>query len=327
MSLTEATFSIVIPTFRRPQALATTLAAINAIDYPAEQWEVLVVDDGSGDDTANAVAAASPETRYLVQPNRGAAAARNLGAREAKFDYLVFLDDDMIVRPDHLRRHAEAHARFGDCIVNGHWQFEAELLRHLESTPFGRFRLHTETWVKEGISHEAIDDRYSAPAAVTACNLSVAREHFWRVGGFDETFAAAGAEDQEFSVRARRAGLRFIYSREIALEHNDGRVTFRQFCRRQRQGAGSARVLASKHPQEFGQTPLMTENGRLRADDPLRVKVKKIAKRVLSSRVPLKGVHAVVDLAERFRPDGGLLQRAYGVTTGLYIYQGVRDQE
>jgi GT2 family glycosyltransferase len=297
------------------------------IDYPSERWEVIVVDDGSGDHTADAVAESCPPARYLEQPNRGAAAARNLGARQAKFDFLVFLDDDMLVRPDHLLRHEEAHHRFGPCVANGHWQFETELLRQLEATAFGRFRLHTEAWVKEGLAHEPIDDRYSAPVSVTACNLSVSRADFWRAGGFDETFAAAGAEDQEFSVRARRAGLRFVYSRDIVLEHNDGRVTFRQFCRRQRQGARSARVLASKHPEEFGQTPLMTENGRVRRADPAPVKAKKVVKRVLSSRAPLAGLHASIDLAARVRPDSPLLQRAYRAATGLYIYRGVRDQE
>lgn len=321
------TFTLIIPTFRRPDALRETLAAVGRIDFPADRWEVIVIDDGSGDETSSVVARGMPAARYVAQQNRGAAAARNRGAQDARFETLVFLDDDMIVRSDHLLRHQEAHGRFGECIVNGHWEFSEAMKKELESTPFGRFRLEVETWVKEGISRQDLGDGYSAPSSLTACNLSISRRAFLDLGGFDESFPAAGAEDQELAVRARLAGLRFVDSRSILLEHNDGGVTFRQFCRRQRQGSRSAAVLASKHPDTFGAKPLIAENGRVRRQDPVGIKLKKALKRVLSTSTGLALVHSVIGAAERLRPDSPTLRRSYWVVSGLYIYRGVLDEQ
>ena len=321
------TFSFVVPTFRRPDALRRTLAAVAAVDYPEEGWEVIVVDDGSGDETPRAVAEAMPTARFITQVNAGAATARNRGAEAARHEVLVFLDDDMIVAPDHLLRHEEAHQRFDPCMVNGHWEFEEALLSQLQRTPFGRFRLEVEEWVKAGLQKIDLGDGFVCPPLMTACNLSVRRASFLGLGGFDESFAAAGAEDQELSVRAREAGLRFVYAPQIRLAHNDGRIEFRQFCRRQREGARSAQVLATKHPAEFAGAALVTENGRVRRDDPRSVKVKKLAKRLASTGVGLAGVHAGIGLLERVSPEARLLRRAYWATTGLYIYRGILDQE
>lgn len=321
------TFSLIIPTFRRPDAVRRTLAAVEDLDYPRDRWEVIVVDDGSGDDTPAAVAEAMPAARFISQENSGAAAARNRGADDAQNEVLVFLDDDMIVAPDHLLRHEEAHRRFDPCLVNGHWEFEEQLLSQLQQTPFGRFRLEVEQWVKDGLPMADLGEGFASPPLMTACNLSIARAAFVSLGGFDESFAAAGAEDQELSVRARQAGLRFVYAPQIRLAHYDGRIAFRQFCRRQRQGARSARVLAAKHPAEFADVPLVTENGRVRSDDPLRLKVKKLAKRAASTGVALAGIHAAIDLLERVQPNRPFLRRAYWATTGLYIYRGILDQE
>lgn len=321
------TFSFVIPTFRRPEALAQTLTAIAAIDYESSRWEVIVVDDGSPENIDEVVSTALPAARLITQQNAGAAAARNRGAACARYQMLVFLDDDMIVAPDHLHHHEAVHLKYDPCLVNGRWEFERLLLAQLRQTPFGRYRLEVEQWVKDRLPMDDLGDGRRSPQAVTACNLSVARETFLALGGFDESFGAAGAEDQEFSVRARQAGLRFVYAPEIRLLHNDGRITFRQFCQRQRQGAQSARLLAAKHPAEFSRTELVKENGRVKADDSLRIRVKKVVKRVASTAPALRIIHVALDAIERAQPGGRLLRRAYWATTGLYIFRGVLDQE
>ena len=86
-------FSIIIPTYNRASLLPRAIQSVLAQTY--SHWELLVVDDGSTDDTAQQVAAFNdPRIRYLFQENKGVCAARNQGALLAKGIYLIFLDSD-----------------------------------------------------------------------------------------------------------------------------------------------------------------------------------------------------------------------------------------
>jgi GT2 family glycosyltransferase len=321
------TVSFVVPTFRRPDVLAATLAAVARTAFAGDQLEVIVVDDGADADTREVVERARaelPGVRYLSQQNRGVARARNLGAREAQGDILIFLDDDIVVEPEHIQGHLAAIHSFENALVNGHWEFSPDVAAQLESTPFGRFRIGVERWIKDGIAKTPLDDGRLAPEAVTAANLSVERELFWTLGGFDEDFPFAGYEDQELSHRATQAGCQLVYDPGIRLLHNDRRVTLRQFCARQERGALTAVLMAAKHPDEYADRALITENSPLARSDPPRIALKKVAKRALSVRPVMAILHAAIDLLERIRPTSPLLGRAYWGICGLYIYRGVR---
>ena len=234
--------TVVVPTYRRPEAVERTLHALLDVDYPSERYEIIVVDDGSKDATEAAVQrvidgrATGERVRYLAQDNSGAATARNRGARAAQGDVLVFVDDDILVAPDHVARHLALLADNRLALTNGHWEFTPEVLAVLRTTPFGRFRIEVEEWVKDTLPKQAVENGLVEPSAATACNLGIWRDFFWEVGGFDESFPVAGYEDQDFSHRAVAAGARILYDQSIRLLHNDQRVTLEQFCARQRQG-------------------------------------------------------------------------------------------
>lgn len=323
--------SLVVPTFRRPAALAQTLNALLDVDYPRAQLEIVVVDDGSRDDTEKVVAAvveardAGDIVRFIDQPNRGAATARNRGAKEATGTILIFIDDDILVAPDHINRHLDALAIDETAIVNGHWDFAPEVLDELRRTPFGRFRLQVEQWVKRGIVKRERDDGRLEPAGVTACNMGIRRDHFWSVGGFDESFPMAGYEDQEFSYRARQEGSLLLYDHRIRLLHNDQRLSLDQFCLRQEQGATTAVYLARKYPAEFADHPLIKENSPIGAGEPARLIAKKVAKRAMSTRAGRSALHGVIRVGERIAVSDKLLDRCYWIMCGVYIYMGVRE--
>lgn len=323
------TVSVVVPTYRRPVALRSTLAALLAVDYPPDRYDVIVVDDGSSDETADVVAelqkGAEAKLVYVQQENAGAATARNRGARSATGELLIFVDDDIVVQPSHVRDHVAARATRGDALVNGHWEFPAGLVRVFAATPFGRFRLGLERWVKDGVAKTPLGDGCEAPSGVTACNLGIRRALFWELGGFDETFPFAGCEDQELSYRAVRAGCPLVYDRRIRLVHNDQRPTLVQFCARQRRGACTAVYLAHRHPEEFGRRSMVVENGPLDRSDPPRRMAKKLLKAGLTTVPALCAVHGGIRFLEQVAPESRLLQRSYWSVCGLYIFQGVRD--
>jgi GT2 family glycosyltransferase len=318
--------SVVVPTFRRPAVLQRTLAALLAVEEGSGPFEVIVVDDGSGDETPRVVEAmADTRLRLFTQPNRGVAAARNLGVRHAAGDLIVFIDDDIVVPPSFLLAHLETHRRFPGALINGRWDFAPELHEALQSTAFGRFRLEVEDWVKEGIGMRALGEGFLEPEAVTACNLSLSRAAFDRVGGFSEDFPFAGAEDQEFSVRAGRAGLRFVYNPDLRVWHNDHRVTLEQFCERQRRGAVTSVLLARKHPHPFAARPLIRDNAPIDAGDGLGVRLRKATKRALATRPARATLVALLSALERLRAPTSLLRRGYWMACGLYIFAGVRE--
>jgi GT2 family glycosyltransferase len=320
--------SFVVPTFRRPDTLRSTLGALLQLDYAPGDYEVVVVDDGSGDGTAEVVtglAGTDARIRYHPQPNSGVATARNNGARAATGELLIFLDDDMLVEPDHIRAHLAVREQHGDCLVNGHWLFSDETRRALEQTPFGRYRMVLEDEIRERFAKVDIGQGRFEVTSVTAANLGVSARTFEALGGFDERFPYAGYEDQEFSYRAHEAGHRFIYDRAIRLGHNDERVTLEQFARRYQRGAVTAVYLAAMHPEAYATSPLVLENAPATKYDPRRLRVKKLLKRAFASLGGVWLLRAAIEPLERRAPRSPLLPRLYSTTIGVFIFRGVRE--
>lgn len=320
--------SFVVPTFRRPDALRSTLNALLRLDYPPGEYEVVVVDDGSGDDTASLVrslAEADSRIRYHGQANSGVATARNNGARAATGELLIFLDDDMLVAPDHIAAHLAVRERHGDCLVNGHWVFSDTTRQALEQTPFGRYRMQLEDEIRDRFARVAVGEGRYEITSITAANLGISARTFAALGGFDQRFPYAGYEDQEFAYRARQAGHRFIYDPAIRLGHNDQRVTLEQFARRYQRGAVTAVYLAAMHPSAFAASPLVLENSPPTRYDPLRLRTKKYLKRAFSSLGGAWLLARLIRQLERRAPASRLLPRLYSTTIGVFIFRGVRD--
>src|SRR5947209_6658963 len=116
--------SIVIPTFNRRGLLRTTLEALARQTYPADQFEALVVSDGSSDGTDSMTESYAREAPYrlrlITQGNAGPSRARNRGVQEAIGDVVLFLDDDIESCPDLVGAHAGHHAGAEDVAVLGH---------------------------------------------------------------------------------------------------------------------------------------------------------------------------------------------------------------
>ena len=108
-------FSVVVPTYARPEALAVTLDALLEMDYPESDFEVIVVDDGPDVATERVVRARQKgpiAMEYRSQSNSGAATARNHGAQVAAGRHVLFCDDDIVVQRNHLRYVSGTLGRF-----------------------------------------------------------------------------------------------------------------------------------------------------------------------------------------------------------------------
>jgi GT2 family glycosyltransferase len=240
-------FSVVIPTHRRPETLFRVLDALGRQEGPPG-FEVVVVDDGSGDSTPERLRAfrSSYPLRSFFQENSGPARARNRGVGEARGDVVVFLGDDTVPEPAFLAVHARAHREHAasPVAVLGYTTWPAErnvspFLRHINE-----FGLQ--------FGYALIQDPESVPFNFFyTSNISLPRRLLEEAGLFDTTFPHAAWEDIELAYRLAKGGMKILYRPEaIARHHHD--VTFGSFRRRQERSGEAAAIFFEKHP-ELGQ--------------------------------------------------------------------------
>lgn len=114
-------FSIITPTYNRPDKLADCLESLSRQDYPHDRFEVIVIDDGSDTPLQPVVTSFLDQLdlTLLKQTNAGPAAARNTGVEKAKGDFLVFIDDDCKPGTHWLQNLSERCLRAPDQAVGG----------------------------------------------------------------------------------------------------------------------------------------------------------------------------------------------------------------
>jgi GT2 family glycosyltransferase len=244
----------------------------------------------------------------------------------ASGELVLFCDDDMLLAPSHLQLHLATRARHGDPIVSGAWEFSPAALAVLQASPFGRYRVVLERGFQRAAGGQRLagDDACAAMPLLGAANLALRRELFWDIGGFDERFPVAGAEDQDFSLRARAAGAQLLLNGEIRCLHNDDHLTLRAYCAREERSAMTMPFLARKYPGELGEIPYVRENRPVQPGDPLALRVKKRIKELAARRPLLELTHRVIGLLERAGAPERLLGRCYSSLLGVYLFRGFR---
>ncbi len=248
-----ASLTVVIPTYNRCAVLRRALDGYLRQSSPDLISELLVVDDGSTDDTQSVVAefqrAAPFQIRYLRQPNRGPAAARNVGLSAARTRIVLYTDDDIVPHPDLVLHHVEWHRQNTEpnIAILGFVTWSPEV----HPTPFMRW--YGEAGALFGYRQfqrkREIDYRF-----FYTCNLSLKREFLQTFGSFDENFKMAAYEDIELGFRLNKVGMRILYNPRAVGYHYQF-FTFADACRKKRR-AESARQMflqteAGKHLMEL----------------------------------------------------------------------------
>src|SRR4051812_16228434 len=120
--------SIVIPTYNRRDLLARTLPTVFDQDFPGGEFEVVVVIDGSTDGTAEMLRHLNPPCGFQIieQPNRGQAAAKNVGLRAARGELVLFMDDDILCGRGVVAEHVDAHEGAAAVVAFGPVYISAE---------------------------------------------------------------------------------------------------------------------------------------------------------------------------------------------------------
>src|SRR3984957_2349935 len=255
--------SVIIPTYNRCGVLGQTLKSLTGQRFPADDFEVIVTDDGSSDGTAEMVRSFSGRLRlkYRFQEDEGfrVTVARNAGARLAEAPVLAFLDAGTLAGPDFVPGHLAAAAAgsgqravIGYCFgyrLFGEMSWLTDALAELEPAQVVQRYRHEPSFLdfRQGEFEKTGFDlrRLIAPWNLFwSMNCSVSADAFWRAGGFDESFLSWGHEDLELGYRLFRGGAQFALSQQawsIEMPQQRPMVALRQ------SSSGNALRMLAKH--------------------------------------------------------------------------------
>jgi len=214
-------FSIVVPTYRRPGHVNDLLVAWGAVEFPRDDFEIIVADDGGGVDLASVVrrAPAGLPVRLLSLPHRSASAARAAGLAVSRGAYVLCTDDDCRPEPDILHAYAKAIARhpgaaLGGSVVNG-----------LPEDPFATTTQDIVSYVCETWNRDPMAARF-----FTFSNVVFPAARFRALGGFDPDWTWRTGEDRDACRRWCEAGERMVRVDDAVMRHRHG-LTWRTFLR------------------------------------------------------------------------------------------------
>jgi len=204
--------SVVIPTYNRAYFLGDCLDALIHQDISPDEYEIIVVDDGSPDNTreiTNQYIQNHPKHHiiYINQANAGPSAARNNGWRHGRGEIIAFIDDDCIASPQWVREISSGYEQpdvAGSC---GNVQ------------PVELDNIITQCLTFEKLHQVPFLDNYEQIFYPITCNASFRKSILELVNGFDETFPYAGGEDVDLGIRIRKKGFFFIDNRNAIIKH------------------------------------------------------------------------------------------------------------
>lgn len=227
--------SVVVCSYNGGSTLRECLASLMKLDYP--DFEVILVDDGSTDDTPQ-IAADFPQVICIRQENRGLSVARNVGAAKARGEIVAYTDSD--------------------CVADEHWlrylvlameDQQVEAIGGPNITPYSDGMVARCVAASPGNpSHVMLDDRYAEH--VPGCNLAVRRDVLVELGGFDAQFRTAG-DDVDLCWRLLDAGMNIGYAASAMVWHHR-RATVRAYLKQQKGYGCSEAMVHFKHPRRCG---------------------------------------------------------------------------
>jgi len=198
--------SVIVPVFNSAKVVGDCITSLLDQDYPKENYEIIIVDDGSTDNVKDVVSGLRG-VRFIPQQHAGPAAARNLGVAKASGDIVLFTDADCIPNQDWIRQMVEPFSDAGVAGVSGTY-------RTLNSASLmARF-------VGYEIAHRhARMSRFDSIDFIGTAYAGYRKSVFEKFNGFDTGFATSSGEDPDLSFRMDAAGNRLVFQPHAVVAH------------------------------------------------------------------------------------------------------------
>ncbi len=308
--------SIIIPTYNRQDQLMVTLNALRNQTYPAASFEVILVDDGSTDDTPRFADARFPfPFAYLHKKNSGATISRNVGAGRSKGELLIFLDDDIELDPPAVEVLVRKHKLYAKTIIVG------TLLP-----------AKSEADRQSSLVSSTLSDREQNESQVDFIEcftglLSIRANDFHALGGFhDPTGGWPNWDDVDFGYRASQAGFQILRTSEAtAVHHDQAAANIISAANRWHQASKTAARLFQVHPEIQPHLPMFIDKSPINwhRDSPWLIG-RKMVRPLASSRPILWGLEKLALKQESSNRDSPFLAILYRWIIGGYIFRGYR---
>jgi glycosyltransferase involved in cell wall biosynthesis len=308
--MNQPELSIIIPTKDRGQifdaALKTAVEATASLNA-----EIIIINDSK---TSNpAIPQEYSNVKIVKNPKAGVASARNLGASLAKAELLLFMDDDFLIPPNALTDLLQKVNQDPYKIYLCNWTYDEDLVKRLSKFQFGRYLIDIGYTSLKGWLGKEWDANQQVFALKDGASyfLPIKRSVFREIGGYDENFPHAGAEDFEFIQRSKKIGLKFYVDTSVNLIHNElDRLEIKSWLKRKSRNGETIRIAA-----DMGYREMVI---------PYPI-AKRITLRMLS---PFKGAFL---LASAFIPNkkwlDPLYQRMINTVSAIYMFEGYFKQK
>ncbi len=240
----RAKISVVVPTYNRVRLLRRTLATLFRQDLNPDQYEIIVVVDGSADGTPAFLSGlrAPCELRVVEQPNRGLPAARNAGIKAACGELVLFIDDDILCSATLVRAHLEAHGNHDPCVVFGATFLSPEspqtLSADLEKGAWRRiYRPLMRDQPPQFPVHASLGNNASAPHSLLL-----------NCRGYDEQMSFL--QDYELGIRVWKTGVPFNFAPSAVVYHLQTK-SIRDLLGEDARGQARSQLLLCRKRPEF----------------------------------------------------------------------------
>ncbi len=237
--------SIIVPSRNRNAHVQKCVAALLRMDYPADRFQIIVIDDDSRTPVFIPQALSEPlRVRVIRQPHAGPAAARNRGIASAKGPLLVFTDDDCRPHPDWLAKIAQAWSAAPSALIGG------LTVNGLPGNAYAATSQFLVDYLYHYFAHNNPKQRF-----FTSNNLAGALDLLKSEAGFDATFPLPAAEDRDLCDRWRERGGGFVYLPDARVDHYH-EMSFKGFLRQQFQYGRGASVLRARRSARCARYPI-----------------------------------------------------------------------
>lgn len=236
MRLNNIEISIIIPTFNRHESLIRTLDSLFDQTFPQEKFEIIIVDDGSTDDTENSIHEIRKNHQnlvYLKQKNKGAGSARNLGILNAKGDIVGFTDDDCIVSSTWVELAIGSLKNIEFCGVQGITLPQKEIKSQNKIFFYSDVVTHTGT------------EKY---ASYPTCNVFYRKKNLMEVSGFDEKMGS-WTEDDDLAFRLIKKGYKIYLNKDMVVYHEVRYLNIFKYVFNRLKRKESIPLFFKKHPE------------------------------------------------------------------------------
>jgi len=309
--------SIIIPTYNRKQSLIETLNSINDQVFPSQDFETIVIDDGSEDGTEEINSQKfSFSLRYFYHSNKGGVFSRNYGVQFANGDFIIFLDDDMTLMPEYIQSIVEAHDRRKQLITRGKY-----------------FPWQSQSSVFTNTLNKYANESGNAIKLFSSNNLGILRSDFLDIGGWKEVLPPDVSHkggiwsDLEFAYRASQMGYEFRTVDKARIIHRDYTVqNLKTACKRAEQVSNWAVALLNNYPELSEYIPMLEDKKPINwRNDKSSMMIRKLFRKIVSTGISIELMENLTKIIEVYPQNPALLRPLYRWIIGAYIYRGYRQ--